>query len=712
MSRTSERPHAESPSSAPRPDLILTIFPDLQARDYETLSIHWGDLPRFLVHDPDRAAAEKKELRLFVPGEFDGTRTSKGSLRHDPGLQSLHAVILDYDEGVTTLEEAAQVFEDAGCAAVLAPTASWSKEKPKWRALIPLSRKYLVSAGDDLKTLHHKWVHVARSWGLNVSKESDTLSQAYYFGTPQGKFAPVPIRVEGRRYIDKLPSVEVNLADMPTLKSRVTETESLQLLEVASTGAPGCHEAMRRLSMSWISRGLDPGTVRELLKQALDKWGSPSDARWAERRATVDRLVEGAARKVLLERLEETGGSEELDEDQLTVFLEKLPNVDDARLDLDALIAPPTPDRMVVDSYLISGEAGGFVAPGGTGKTTLAMWEAIHILLGRPLYGLEVRQPGPILFISAEDRREVVVNRLNQLLRSMMLTKDEIKKVSQNFLVIDVSKLRFRLAIRGRFEVTPTAWVDALCMKYRQLRPSYVHLDPVSLLGPGEETGNDGMAEMMRAARNLGSEMGAAIRLVHHVSKEGVRGAVYDQYAGRGGSAFADNSRFIHQLVRLPAGGGEELSVSGVRYLIPESLGTEESDFLHGRVLGLFRHKLSYAELDPTPIFLKRSGFAFHWVMGVPEVSQEGRELAEARNREELDAAVITLVDYVGQFAEGVGRRRLTRDDVPIHGVNQRVAPMAVDTAIERGILEEVDRRPESGRGRPVRVIRVKGVEE
>ena len=51
-----------------------------------------------------------------------------------------------------------------------------------------------------------------------------------------------------------------------------------------------------------------------------------------------------------------------------------------------------TPD-CIVEDYLFS-DVGTYSAPGGTGKTTLCLYEYIHIVLGRSLYGLEVRKPG------------------------------------------------------------------------------------------------------------------------------------------------------------------------------------------------------------------------------------------------------------------------------------------------------------------------------
>ena len=53
-----------------------------------------------------------------------------------------------------------------------------------------------------------------------------------------------------------------------------------------------------------------------------------------------------------------------------------------ARLD-QRTTAKLTPKR-VVEDYLFA-DVALLIAPGKTGKTTLALWEAVHIVLGRPL---------------------------------------------------------------------------------------------------------------------------------------------------------------------------------------------------------------------------------------------------------------------------------------------------------------------------------------
>ena len=55
--------------------------------------------------------------------------------------------------------------------------------------------------------------------------------------------------------------------------------------------------------------------------------------------------------------------------------------------------AQPAPPCIVENFYYA--DVGVFIAPGGTGKTTLVLFEAVHIALGLPLFGLRIANPGP-----------------------------------------------------------------------------------------------------------------------------------------------------------------------------------------------------------------------------------------------------------------------------------------------------------------------------
>jgi hypothetical protein len=305
------------------------------------------------------------------------------------------------------------------------------------------------------------------------------------------------------------------------------------------------------------------------------------------------------------------------------------------------LCAPPEPE-IIVESLLLM-DACGFVAPGGTGKTTLAIHEAIHIILGRPLWGRQVFKPGRVLFLTAEDSRQIVTTRLNHICKALELTPAEFECVADGFYIEDLSMIGARLVGSNPKTgvIQATKLVSEIVERYRGLNVSLVHLDPASLLGPGEQSGNDGMAELMRAARRIAGEVRAACQIVHHVAQAVARNGIQDQYAGRGGTAFADNSRGQRQLVRVKE---RSYEFDGRRYRMPDEITDEH--MAEGDVLAILVHKLSYVKLDPRPIFVLRRGYGF---------TQFEATAAAAKVHRTVDEQTQMLVGFIEhELANGV----------------------------------------------------------
>ena len=76
-----------------------------------------------------------------------------------------------------------------------------------------------------------------------------------------------------------------------------------------------------------------------------------------------------------------------------------------------AMDEDPGEEDFIIEGLLPS-DAVGFVGAGGRGKSTVLLWLAVHIILGRPVLGASVLRSGGALIISAEDRRPTVLRRL------------------------------------------------------------------------------------------------------------------------------------------------------------------------------------------------------------------------------------------------------------------------------------------------------------
>ncbi len=115
----------------------------------------------------------------------------------------------------------------------------------------------------------------------------------------------------------------------------------------------------------------------------------------------------------------------------------------------------------VVDRWFYV-DVGAFIAPGGTGKTTLLLFQLIHIVLGLDLFGYEVRAPGPVVLLTAEDSRETLVARLRFMCHELGLSEEQIQEVRESVIITDVSGMGIKLTTVEKDVVMPSKQLDRL----------------------------------------------------------------------------------------------------------------------------------------------------------------------------------------------------------------------------------------------------------
>lgn len=351
------------------------------------------------------------------------------------------------------------------------------------------------------------------------------------------------------------------------------------------------------------------------------------------------------------------------------------------------LKARPAPD-CIVENYLYA-DVGVLVAPGGVGKTTLQLFEAVHIALGRPLHGLTVRKPGPVLILTAEDSREMLVARLRAICADMGLSHDEVRRVRELVRISDVSGNGLRLTEVVADVVMPCETIDDLIRGCQKLAPVLIVIDPAVSFGVGESRVNDAEQGLIEAARKLRNTLNCCIRYVHHSGKQNARDKAVDLYAGRGGSAFADGCRMVHVL----------------QPMTPEEWTKATGDELNHGESGLIlaRPKMSYCP-PQGPLYIKRDGYSYT----THEPSESNPE-SELRRR---GYALLTLIqeeiskghfptqrslEAAGKDATGMTRQQLRdtiawlqsadmienreRPDKPAHGAKTYLHPRGAATA-------------------------------
>lgn len=215
-----------------------------------------------------------------------------------------------------------------------------------------------------------------------------------------------------------------------------------------------------------------------------------------------------------------------------------------AEINADEWGAARSAPDCIVDGLLYA-DVGVYVAPGGTGKTTLNIFSAVHIALGRPLFGLEIKRPGAVLILTAEDSREMLVARLRSICIDLNLTPREIDRVRALIRISDVSANPCKLTAVVEDVVRPNHVVEEIIASSRGNPPVLIIIDPAVSFGVGESRVNDAEQGLIEAGRKLRGALNCCVLYVHHSGKANAREKAIDQYAGRGGSAFADGARMV-----------------------------------------------------------------------------------------------------------------------------------------------------------------------
>jgi RecA-family ATPase len=366
--------------------------------------------------------------------------------------------------------------------------------------------------------------------------------------------------------------------------------------------------------------------------------------------------------------------------DRLEQLLPKAPPV---RWKLPAAIDPAefasarlTPDCIVEN--LLFADVAVLIAPGGTGKTTLLLFEAIHVVLGVTLYGLTIHTPGPVLIITGEDTRQMLIARLRLMVEAMNLDAAAIATVMRDVGISDVSDRGLKLTTVIDDVVLPSPLVDIIIAEARTLQPVLVVIDPAISFGVGEARVNDAEQGLIEAARRIRGELRCCVRYVHHSGKVNARDKVLDQYAGRGGSAFADGARMV--AVLQPVTPDEWRKATGAPMLAGEN----------GMVLA--RPKLSYCPPQPD-ILISRKGYAFAY-MTRAESDPAGKLQA---NCDQILRAIVADLDK--------GNRHTQRSLEALNVMPRSDLRDAVSTLIARGLVEHAD-IPERRKGGPQTYLR------
>ena len=201
-----------------------------------------------------------------------------------------------------------------------------------------------------------------------------------------------------------------------------------------------------------------------------------------------------------------------------------------------------------------------FAAP-KTGKSLLALAEAIDATTGRGCLTGKPAEPQNVLYYNAEDDQNILNARVIALLNAQNADQSDI--AGRLTVVSGVPEGQQLILIQGdKNDINEAAFV-MLANLFRRDGTTLAILDPLQDLSQSADS-NEAFRALGGRIRRLANETGVAIGLIHHTRKPmaGVQATLDD---GRGGSALRGVARFNRLLVPMTEAEGAQAGVEDFR---------------------------------------------------------------------------------------------------------------------------------------------------
>lgn len=272
-------------------------------------------------------------------------------------------------------------------------------------------------------------------------------------------------------------------------------------------------------------------------------------------------------------------------------------------------------------------------ADGGTGKTTLALFESVCLALGQPFLGFPCLQPGArTLFIIGEDDAGKIGAILGAIVRQMGLMDDpeKLQKIIDCILVKKDADLCLISKDKAGFLHVNHDAFDKINQAIEDLKPKRIIFDPIASFWGSENALNDMNRVVSKFMGSIASR-GISVEMINHMGKSSSANKDMTQFAGRGGSGLPSHSRVSRVL----------------RELGPEEFQDKTGEAIPDGQSAILCNVNKFSDGSPfynKPFIIVRHGYLFSRrdlpESKVKEIQQEETDLARVMNfiREERGA--------------------------------------------------------------------------
>ena len=202
------------------------------------------------------------------------------------------------------------------------------------------------------------------------------------------------------------------------------------------------------------------------------------------------------------------------------------------------------PRQWLYDKRLISGHASLTVSPGGLGKSSLLIVEALAMASGKPLLGSAPPRPLRVCLWNGEDPHDELERRFAAGVMHYGLTAGDI----EDRLTVDSGRsmpLCIARSVGGMAMVDQTQ-VEAIVEAVEASKADVLIIDPFVTTHLVSENDNGAINAVISAYRQIADRTGIAIDLVHHSTKLGGNRGTSEENGiaqARGASALVDGVR-------------------------------------------------------------------------------------------------------------------------------------------------------------------------
>jgi hypothetical protein len=209
--------------------------------------------------------------------------------------------------------------------------------------------------------------------------------------------------------------------------------------------------------------------------------------------------------------------------------------------------------------HLLRRTVAGTAAMSGTGKSGMAIAEALAMTTGKPLLGEEVSRPLRVLLVNLEDNRDAMNKRVAAAMKQYQLKPAD---VGGRLFIKAKGELKLKIAKRaarnGSVERNE-AMIQGLVNFIVENKIDVVSVDPLIKTHGVNENDSEAMAAVVECYDDVAERANCAIHLWHHTRKSG--GGEVTVESARGALAFVDACRSVRVLETMTKAEAEKLKL-------------------------------------------------------------------------------------------------------------------------------------------------------